>query len=116
VALIVNFELISLSVGLIGGIGLLIAGLPGLSGRQNVGHQPWIKKALLVASLGCLGWAALGFVNLSLGSHHKMYLSIIRVKAFFGGIAVGILIALFLSGQFRTERRAPLSEDEAPGR
>ena len=107
-----RLEFISFSVGIAGGILLLIGGLLGLYGRRNWGPQ-WINKALLVASLGCLAWAVLGFVNLTLGSHHRMYFSIFSAKAFLGGMSTGILIALFLSGQFKTERRSSLSEDES---
>jgi hypothetical protein len=109
----VKLELISLSIGIVGGILLLIASLLGLSGRRNWGPQ-WINKALLVASLCCLSWGGLAFVNLSLGSHHRMYFSIFRIRTFLGGMSAGILVALFLSGQFRAERRPSLSEGEAP--
>ena len=102
-------------MGIAGGILLFIASLLGLSGRRNWGPQ-WINKALLIASLCCLTWAGLGFVNLNLGSQHRMYFLIFRVKTFLGGMSAGILIALFLSGQFKAGRRSSLSEGKAPER
>lgn len=108
------FDVISFAIGITGGIVLLIGAILGLSGRKKWTPQ-WINKALLLASLGCLGWGGLGLLNLSLGSRHRMYLSIMQVKIVLGSVSAGILIAVFLSGQFKAERKPSLSDGEAPG-
>jgi len=38
-----------------------------------------------------------------------------QVKIVLGSVSAGILIAVFLSGQFKAERKPSLSDGEAPG-
>jgi hypothetical protein len=71
----------------------------------------WLRSLFLVASPALIACAGLGFFLLSHGQAHHSDLSYARLwslshlKSDFGGVALGLLIALAISPEFRKRPR-----------
>ena len=71
----------------------------------------WLRSVFLLAGPALIAWAGLGFFLLSHEQAHHSDLSYARLwffshlKSNLGGLALGLLIALFISPEFRKRPR-----------
>ena len=92
------FHIVTLTAGLGGGLLLMIAPFT----QRGRNSSRWIRSTLLIVAPVTIVWSAIGFLllfrggDLSVQAHHTLSV----VKTGLGGIAVGLLIALFLSPEF----------------
>jgi len=84
------------ATGVIGGL-ILIAGP--FTGAGRVGPR-WIRLALWMSGPACVVWGVLGYSLL--WGFRDPYGFLLEFKAISAGIAIGILVLLFASGEFRS--------------
>jgi hypothetical protein len=94
-----SFLALLYALGVVGSVLIFLAAFaPGL---QRV--SSWIRAAFFLFVPVCLGWSILGFTLLYYSPHlsparsHMLHVSKIALS----GIAIGIILVLFLSSEFR---------------
>ena len=83
--------------------------------RKYRGTSQWIRSVNLILAIIGLIWSALGFLLLFYSSHltSQTRSSLFQWKSHISGIAVGLLISLLLSSEFRQFARRSRRSNQA---
>lgn len=91
------------AAGVIGGVLLVVGSFVG-AGRLA---PRWTRTALRISGPACVLWGVLGYILLRGVRDPYGY---VQLKGVFGGIAIGILVLLFASGEFRSSPKSDANQ------